>query len=293
MKLHEKFDWSARTYVMGILNATPDSFSGDGIMSEPTRIDAAAAQAKSFVDAGADILDIGGESTRPGAAPVTPAEEIRRVVPVIEAVRQTCPDTPISIDTYRAETAKAALQAGADIINDVRALQADREMAGVAALFDAPVILMHNRSRPGDANLDARLGGEYQAADYGDVLQDVFMDLGQLAHFAVSAGIARDQIILDPGIGFGKTLAQNLKLLNGLDVFAEQGFPLLVGPSRKSFIGRVLDLPVEDRLEGTLATIALCIDRGANIVRVHDVAAAVRVARMTDAVIRNGTGYEG
>jgi dihydropteroate synthase len=283
MRLSDRFDWGARTYVMGILNVTPDSFSGDGLLREDNGV---LTRAREFVAAGADILDIGGESTRPGAESPGAEAERARVVPAIAAVRDTFPDIAISVDTYRAGTAAAALDAGADIVNDVWGLRADPDLAPLAADREAPVVLTHNRSKPGSAEIDARLGGQYLGAHYDNLLEDVARELSDLAENALAAGIARDQIILDPGLGFGKTVAQNLELMNRLDRFRVLGYPLLVGPSRKSFIGRVLDLPVEERDEGTAAAIAICIARGADIVRVHDVAQMVRVARMTDAIVR-------
>ena len=271
---------------MGILNVTPDSFSGDGLATGDDAVAAAVAQARAFVAAGADILDIGGESSRPGAEPLTPEAESARVLPVIAAVRAALPDVPISVDTYRASVAAAALDAGADIVNDIWALRADPGMAALVAARGVPVVLMHNRSRPNAVLADGRLGSEYVGATYAHVIEDVARELLQAVDEATAAGIARESIVLDPGIGFGKTLLQNLALINHLDrLKALVGLPVLLGTSRKSFIGRVLDLPVEERLEGTLATLAVGIARGADIVRVHDVAAAVRVARMTDAIL--------
>lgn len=286
MRLGERFDWGARTYVMGILNVTPDSFSGDGLAADSLgTLDRTLSQARDFIDAGADILDVGGESTRPGASPLGAAEEMERVLPVIEALAGEFPDTPISIDTFKAEVAAAALDAGARIVNDVWGMRADPEMGPLAAQRGAPVILMHNRSRPNDVIVD-RLGGTYLGASYNDLLEDVSREMEELAEGALAAGISRDQIILDPGIGFGKTVQQNMALINHMDRFKSLGYPVLSGPSRKSFIGRVLDLPPDQRLEGTAATVALSIVRGADIVRVHDTRAMVRVARMVDAMIR-------
>lgn len=285
MRLKDRFTWGERTFVMGIVNVTPDSFSGDGIVDVP----AALAQARGFVAAGADILDIGGESTRPGAAAVSAAEEASRVVPVVAAIREALPDIPISVDTYRAPVARQALAAGADIVNDVWGLRADPGMAPLAAERGVPVILMHNRSKPGHAEIDARLGGQYIGPHYRDLMADVSDELAGLAQGALDAGIPRDQIVLDPGIGFGKTVRQNMALIDRLDRFRSLGYPLLVGASRKSFIGQVLDKPVEDRIFGTAATVALSIVRGADIVRVHDVAEMVQVARMMDAMLRAGS----
>ncbi len=286
MRLADRFDWGARTYVMGILNVTPDSFSGDGLHGDdPGAVDRALAQAADFAEAGADILDVGGESTRPGATPLSAEEEKRRVLPVIEAITRELPQALVSVDTFKAPVAAAALDSGAHIVNDVWGLRADPELGPLAAARNAPVILMHNRSRPSDVVVD-RLGGSYLGAEYDDFLEDVASELRVLAQGALAAGIPRDQIILDPGIGFGKTVAQNMTLINRIDGFKALGYPVLSGPSRKSFIGRVLDLPVEERVEGTAAAVALSIVRGADIVRVHDVRAMVRVARMTDALLR-------
>ncbi len=293
MRLFDRFDWAARTYVMGILNITPDSFSGDGLASiSDTQGDAggdtvarALLQAGRFVDAGADILDIGAESTRPGAVALGAVAEAERLAPIVKALRSSFPDTLISVDTYRAAVATQALDAGADMVNDVWGFRADPDMAALAAAQGVPVILMHNRSKPGDAEIDARLGGQYRGARYDDLLVDIAREMEELANNARAAGVARDQIILDPGLGFGKTVEQNLAIMNNLGAFQRLGYPLLVGPSRKSFIGRTLDLPVDQRIEGTAAAVAICIARGANIVRVHDVEAMVRVVRMTDAML--------
>jgi len=286
MRLADRFEWGARTYVMGILNVTPDSFSGDGLGGDAAgTVGRALAQAVEFIDAGADILDIGGESTRPGSVPLGADDEKRRVLPVIEAIARELPSATISIDTFKADVAAAAIDAGAQIVNDVWGLRADPNLAAVVAARRAPIILMHNRSQPSAVILD-RLGGSYLGPDYDDFLENVAAEMLQSAEGALAAGIQRDQIILDPGIGFGKTVAQNMVLVNRMDRFKQLGFPVLSGPSRKSFIGRVLDLPVDERLEGTAATIALSIVRGADIVRVHDVGAMTRVARMVDALLR-------
>jgi dihydropteroate synthase len=279
------FDWGARTYVMGIINVTPDSFSGDGLLQGAARVDAAVRQAEAMGGAGAHILDVGGESTRPGGIPVGLDEELERVVPVIAALRERV-DMPISIDTYKAEVARQALAAGASIVNDVWGLRMDPEMGAVVAGAGAYVVLMHNRSRPRDAVQESRLGGRYVGVDYEDLIADVSRELRVSVALAREAGVADDRIILDPGIGFGKTVEQNLELVARFDAFREIGFPLLSGPSRKSFIGYTLDLPPDQRAEGTAAVVALCIERGADIVRVHDVALISRVARMTDAVVR-------
>ncbi len=293
MRLTDRFDWGSRTYVMGILNVTPDSFSGDGLRVEAEgALDHAMAQARDFVDAGADILDVGGESTRPGSTPLGAEEEKARVLPVISALADEFPNLLISIDTFKSEVAAAALDAGAHIVNDVWGLRADPDMGHMAAERGAPVILMHNRSRPNELIVD-QLGGSYLGASYDDLLADVAREMEALAKAALAAGVARDQIILDPGIGFGKTIQQNMALINHMERFKALGYPILSGPSRKSFIGRVLDLPPDQRVEGTAATIALSIVRGADIIRVHDTREMVRVARMMDAMLRADPAGDG
>jgi dihydropteroate synthase len=285
LSLRERFDWGARTYVMGILNVTPDSFSGDGLIQGSDWVARAVEQGMAQVAEGAQILDVGGESTRPGATPIPADEEIRRVVPVIEGlVART--EVPVSIDTSKAEVARAALDAGAGILNDVWGFRLDPELGALAAERRCPVILMHNRSRPQDARFEERLGGRYVGARYDDLLEDVAREMMELAEGAMAAGVAREQIVLDPGIGFGKTVEQNLTLLRRFDRFKALSFPILCGPSRKSFIGYTLDLPPEERVEGTAAAVAVAIARGADIVRVHDVKPMARVARMCDAILR-------
>jgi len=279
------FEWGRRTYVMGILNVTPDSFSGDGLLAEGDIAARAVAQAQAFTAAGADIIDIGGESTRPGSTPVELEEELARVLPVITAVRAAV-DATISVDTYRAAVAAAALDAGAAWVNDVWGLRMDPELAGLIARRGCPIVLMHNRSRPKDVAQAERLGGRYVGVAYNDLIADVIRELQESIDLALAAGVRPDQIIIDPGIGFGKTVAQNLELIDRLDAFKALGYPLLLGPSRKSFIGYTLDLPPEERVEGTAAAVAIGIARGADIIRVHDVQAMARVARMTDAIVR-------
>ncbi len=277
--------WGQRTYIMGILNVTPDSFSGDGLAGGETAVTRAVAQAQQFVADGADIIDIGGESTRPGSEPVSEAEELARILPVITAVRQTV-SAVISVDTYRANVAEAALAAGANWINDVWGLRMDAAMAPLIAKTGCPVVIMHNRSQPKNVAQAQHLGGRYVGIHYDDLLADVTHELEESISIARLAGVQNWQIILDPGIGFGKTVAQNVQLLNHLDHFKKMGFPILIGPSRKSFIGYTLDLPPDQRVEGTAATVAIGIDRGADVVRVHDVQAMARVARMTDQIVR-------
>ncbi|MCJ7715974.1 MAG: dihydropteroate synthase [Anaerolineales bacterium] len=277
------FEWGTRTYVMGILNLTPDSFSGDGLADYDQ--DTTLQQARDFVQAGVDILDIGGESTRPGAAPVSAREELDRVLPIVNLLAGEF-DTLISIDTYKAEVAEAALKEGAVIVNDVWGLRADPGLGQITAAANAPVILMHNRSTPNNAAVKEQLGGRYIGIEYGNLLEDVKSELLESVSLAHKAGIPDQNIILDPGIGFGKTVPQNLELLNRLNEIRELGYPVLLGPSRKSFIGYTLDLPPDDRIEGTSATVAVGITRGADIIRVHDVQEMIRVCRMTDALVR-------
>ncbi len=289
LKLNQHtLEWGSRTYVMGILNVTPDSFSGDGLMTGQDALAASLEQARRFVEAGADILDIGGESTRPGAEPVAADVELERVMPVIEELVVQFPDMLLSIDTYKASVAEAALKAGAHIVNDVWGLRADPDLGAVVKRHNVPVILMHNRSNPKTAEIRDRLGGRYVGVEYDDLLEDVKRELLQSVEIAHEAGISDEQILLDPGIGFGKTVKQNLELLDRLGEIRALGYPVLLGPSRKSFIGYTLDLPPDQRVEGTAATVSIGIDRGADIVRVHDVTEMVRVARMTDAIVRSG-----
>ena len=279
------FTWHTRTTIMGILNITPDSFSGDGLWHEGDVVAAAITQAQQFVADGADILDIGAESTRPGSTPVTAEEELARVIPIIQAVRPVV-NIPISIDTYRAEVARAALDAGANWVNDVWGLRMDDQMARLVAERGCPVVIMHNRSQPKDAHQEERLGGRYVGVHYDDLFEDITRELQESITLAHAAGVKDEQIILDPGIGFGKTVPQNLQLLNGIHHFKSLGYPLLIGASRKSFIGYTLDLPPDERVEGTAATVAIAIARGADIIRVHDVKVMARVAKMTDAIVK-------
>lgn len=287
------FHWGSRTYVMGILNVTPDSFSGDGLLAPSgasplvSEVDAAVRQAREFLSEGADILDVGGESTRPGSQPVEAREEIERVIPVIAALAKEFPDALISIDTYKAKVAEAAFEAGAHILNDVWALRADPGLASVAARFHLPVILMHNRSNPASVEVREQLGNAYIGSEYEDLIADVKRELLVSVELAKKAGIEDAHIILDPGIGFGKKREHNLELINRLDEIRALGFPVLLGPSRKSFIGFTLDLPADQRVEGTAATVAVGIVRGADLIRVHDVREMARVAKMTDAIVRS------
>jgi dihydropteroate synthase len=285
---HHTLTWGARTYIMGILNVTPDSFSGDGMLAESggeIDLDSILGKARQFVAAGAEILDVGGESTRPGSQPVDAAEEMRRVLPVIRRLAGEL-DVLLSVDTYRAAVAQEALQAGAHLVNDVWGLKADPALAEVVARHNAPVILMHNRSSWVNAEVRQRLGGRYVGVPYDNLLEDIRSELMDSVRIAHQAGIPDEHILLDPGIGFGKTVEQNLELLDRLGEIRALGYPVLCGPSRKSFIGYTLDLPPDQRLEGTAAAVAISIARGADLVRVHDVEVMARVARMTDAIVR-------
>lgn len=260
--------------------------SGRGVRDEgePRALE----QAKYFLDNGADILDIGGESTRPGSQPVNAKDEIERVVPIIQAIRKNFPNTIISIDTSKAEVAEAGFNAGANILNDVWALRADPRLASVAAAFGVPVILMHNRSNPASVEVRERLGNAYIGSEYENLIEDVKRELLASVEIAVKAGVWDTRLILDPGIGFGKKREHNLELINRLDEIRVLGYPVLLGSSRKSFIGFTLDLPADQRVEGTAATVSIGIARGADIVRVHDVKEMTRVAKMTDAIVRKG-----
>ncbi|MEX1248744.1 MAG: dihydropteroate synthase [Anaerolineales bacterium] len=280
-----RFAWGSRTYVMGILNITPDSFSGDGLATGAGAVSAALALARRFAAAGVDILDVGGESTRPGSQAISAQQEKARVLPVIQALAAEL-DVPISIDTYKAEVAAAALDAGAHMVNDVWGLRADPGLSPLVAERGVPIILMHNRSNPANAELREKLGGRYVGVEYANLIEDIKKELTASVSMARRAGIPDERIILDPGIGFGKTVEQNLELLNRCGEIRELGYPLLVGPSRKSFIGYTLDLPPERRVEGSAAAVAIAIARGADLVRVHDVEQIARVVKMTDAIVR-------
>ncbi len=261
------FDLTAHTYVMGILNVTPDSFSDGGMFIDK---DTAVKRALQMIEEGADIIDIGGESTRPGFTPVSADEQIERVVPVIEEIKKNI-DIPISVDTYDAKVAKAALEAGCDIVNDIWGLKKDPEMAKVIAEYDAFCVLMHNRNNP----------------DYINFRKDLLSDFGEILDIANAAGIDKDKIILDPGVGFGKTREQNLVAINHMDDLKVLEYPILLGTSRKSVIGLTLDLPVDERLEGTLATTVIACMKGINFVRVHDIKENVRAIKMTEAILNS------
>ena len=268
------FTWGERTYLMGVVNVTPDSFSGDGLLTQDgvSGVEAAVRQARAMVDEGADLIDVGGESTRPGHQRISVEEEIARAIPVVREIRAALPDVPISIDTSRADVAAAAVEAGADLINDIWGVAAEGDLLALAAERRLPIVLMHNR----------------QQARYANVVAEVIADLSRALDAAQAAGIDWDLTIVDPGIGFGKTAEQNVAVLHDLHLLAVLGRPILLGTSRKSTIGKVLDLPADQRAEGTMATTALGVAAGADIVRVHDVQANYRVARMSDAIVRGG-----
>ena len=268
------FAWGERTWVMGIVNVTPDSFSGDGILATADPVATAVAQARRMVEEGADLLDVGGESTRPGHAPVDESDEIARVAPVVAAIRAALPGVPLSIDTTKVAVAAAALDAGADLINDVWGVSDDDGLARLAAQRRVPIVLMHNRAE----------------ARYDDVVAEVVADLDAAVRRVEAAGVPRDNVIVDPGIGFGKTAQHNLALLHDLAALRRLGRPILLGTSRKSTLGLILDLPPDQRVEATLATTALGIAAGVDIVRVHDVRENVRAARVADAIVRRARG---
>jgi dihydropteroate synthase len=263
-----KLDYTQKTLIMGILNATPDSFSDGGRFNQ---IEIAVERAVELVGQGADIIDIGGESTRPGHVEVSIEEELERVVPIIQAISAAV-KVPISIDTYKAEVAEQALKAGAHIINDVWGGKADIRMAEVAGNYQVPIILMHNRN---DRN-------------YGHFYRDVMNDLFESITMMKAAGVKDDNIILDPGIGFAKNLTENIQMMRELDKLVAIGYPVLLGTSRKTMIGQVLDLPISERMEGTGATVCYGIQKGCQIVRVHDVKEISRMATMMDALIGKG-----
>lgn len=273
--LHDglRLELGRRTLIMGILNVTPDSFSDGGRYHA---VEAAVERAREMAAEGADIVDIGGESTRPGHEAVSAEEELRRIVPVIRAVREAV-KLPISVDTYKAETARLAMEAGAHILNDIWGFKHDPFMAAVAAEYGCPVILMHNRAQ----------------RDYADFVPDVLEDLLTSAAKARSAGVAEENVWLDPGIGFAKDYDENVELMGQLDRVVRLGYPVLLGTSRKNFIRRTLDVTVDDAIEGTAATVSVGITQGCQIVRVHDVKQMKRVAAMTDAIVYRQSGRSG
>jgi len=260
-----EFRWGQRTYVMGIVNVDPDSFSGDGLRDAESAI----AQGKRFAAEGADIIDVGGESTRPGFEPVSAGEEMRRIMPVIERLAREL-SVPVSIDTYKSEVARRAVTAGARMINDVWELKRDPKLARVAAEAGVPLVISQNQ----------------RGSKFHDFFPELIASLKKSMQIALDAGVAWDNIIIDPGVGFGKTVEQNVEIVRRLAELKALGRPIMLGTSRKSFIGHVLDLPVDQRLEGTAATVAIGIANGADMVRVHDVAQMVRVVRMSDAIVR-------
>jgi len=268
MKIREKeFDVKNKTYVMGILNVTPDSFSDGGKYRQPEQ---ALRHVERMLAEGADIVDVGGESTRPGYAVVSEEEEIERIAPVIEGIRARF-DVPVSLDTYKSRVAKAGILAGADLINDIWGLKYDADMAKVIAQSGLPCCLMHNRKAP----------------DYHNFMEEVLTDLQESVYLAEKSGISRDKIILDPGVGFGKTYENNLEVINRLEELKRLGFPLLLGTSKKSVIGLTLGLPVEERVEGTLVTTVFGVVKGCAFVRVHDVKENVRAVKMAEAILRS------
>ena len=272
-----------KTYVMGIINLTPDSFSGDGLLRERDYINTALLQAEHFIQDGCDILDLGAESTRPGAAAIGAEEELSRLLPVVQSLREELPDAILSIDTYKAETARVCLGEGAQIINDIWGFRFDPAMGSTVAEAGATAILMHNRTQGAQA-VSSELGGRYEGVQYDDIVTEVRDWLAEAVDLAVEAGVGPDKIIIDPGIGFGKTIEQNLFLLNHIDMLRDLGFPILLGISRKGFIGHTLNLPQGERLEGSLAANAWGVLHGVDILRVHDVRETVRLARMLDAI---------
>lgn len=266
--MKKTYNLSDRTHIMGILNITPDSFSDGGSY---TSVCNAVKQAEEMQQLGADIIDIGGESTRPNHDPVSLDEELNRVIPVIKAMRESI-NVPISIDTYKAEVAKQAIEAGAEIINDVWGAKREPEIAKVAADYQVPIILMHNRTN----------------MNYTSLIDDMKKDLAESIDIALQAGVTKEKIILDPGVGFAKTAADNLVVMNNLEQFLTLGYPILLGTSRKTFIGKILDVPADERDIGTGATTCLGIAKGAQIVRVHNVKVNVELAKMMDAMLMGG-----
>lgn len=262
---NREFETDSKTYIMGILNVTPDSFSDGGKFND---MDAALFHTEQMIADGADIIDVGGESTRPGHTVISDEEEIHRTAPIIEAIAAQF-DIPVSIDTYKSKVAEAALKAGAHLVNDIWGLKADEKMAGLIARYEAACCLMHNREKP----------------DYEDFLPDTLGDLRECVNLAEKAGIPKDRIILDPGVGFGKTYEHNLEIIRNVDKLHGLDCPVLLGTSRKSVIGLTLDLPADQRVEGTLATTVVGVMKGCAFVRVHDVKENKRVIQMTEAIL--------
>lgn len=264
---NREFKLGEKVYIMGILNVTPDSFSDGGKFID---MEKAMQQVEKLIEDGADIIDVGGESTRPGHEQITEEEEIQRVVPIIEEIKRRY-DIPVSIDTYKSKVAEAALEAGADLLNDIWGFLYDEEMAVLAARYNVPVCLMHNRDN----------------TDYNDFVGDVVKDLKKCLAVAEKHGIRKDNIMLDPGVGFGKTYEQNLMIMKHLEEICSMGYPVLLGTSRKSMIGLTLDLPVAEREEGTIATSVIGALKGCDFIRVHDVKANSRALRMTNAILQS------
>lgn len=264
---NKEFDFEKNAYIMGILNMTPDSFSDGGKFNN---LDNALFRVESMIEDGATIIDIGGESTRPGYTRISDEEEIERIIPIIESVKK-CFDTVISVDTYKSKVAKAALDSGCDMINDIWGLKGDDNMAGIVASYNVPVCIMHNREN----------------TDYNDYMTDVLNDLKESVDIALKSGIDTKNIILDPGVGFAKDFEQNLQVINNVDKIVNLGYPVLLGTSRKSVIAKALDLPVDERVEGTIATTVLGYAKGCRIFRVHDVKENIRALRMTEAIINS------
>jgi dihydropteroate synthase len=269
------FEFGSRTYIMGILNVTPDSFSNDGIYND---VDKAVRHAEMIAEQGADIIDIGGESTRPGAAPITAEEEIKRTIPVIKRIAKSI-DLPISIDTKKSEVARLALDNGASLVNDITGLESDEKIGSLVARSKAKVVLMHIKG----TSLTMQNNPIYE-----NLIQEIKEKLKRLIEKAEEAGIKKENIIIDPGLGFGKTAEHNLEILNQLYEFKELGQPILVGPSRKSFIGKLLGTEPDKRIFGTAASVAIAIKNGADIIRVHDVKEIKQVAILADAIVRGG-----
>jgi len=267
-------DFSKKTYIMGILNVTPDSFSDGGLYFDRTK---AIKRAFQIIEEGADMIDIGGESTRPGSEPITIDEELRRTIPVIEVLAENI-KIPISIDTYKSEVAKKALDAGASMVNDISGLRFDPLMADVVSMYGVPVVVMHIKGTPRDMQ---------QNPVYEALIPEIMDYLRTSIHIAEQSGIPGDRIIVDPGIGFGKTFDHNLEIINNLQEFTLLEKPILIGPSRKAFIGKILgDVPAQERIEGTIAAVAICVMKGANIVRVHDIREIAKVVKVVDAIKR-------
>jgi len=273
---NKTFEWGKRTYIMGIINITPDSFSEDGLYGE-NYIDNAIGLATLMVEWGADLIDIGGESTRPNSKEVSYEEERKRVIPVLKRLVKEI-DVPISVDTYKPQIAKEALHLGASLINDVFALRYDKEMVEIVSKYNVPVILMHS--------IDGRGGKPPNENYYKDIIMDVIEFFEERVNYALNNGIKKENIILDPGIGFGKEVKENVEIIKNINVFKNLGYPILIGPSRKSFIGEILSLPVYERVEGTIAACLKAIDGGVDILRVHDVKEVKRAVKLYDELTR-------